>query len=79
MRRSELLEALRAVYGSAYGSTLAADLALAGLGGKTISEALDQGENVDRIWAAFCDEMDADDEVRWYHRSIRRERDAGRT
>ena len=69
MRKSELFEALYAVYGDAYGSSLASDLSLTVLKGRTLLEALDDGEKVDDVWSAFCAEMDADDSVRWYHRS----------
>ncbi|MDO5701201.1 MAG: DUF3046 domain-containing protein [Bowdeniella nasicola] len=72
MRRSELAEALTACFGAAYGSSLAADLALPGLGGRTVNQALEDGEDVDAVWAAFCTEMDAGEDVRWYHRSTRR-------
>lgn len=79
MRRSELFEALTATYGEALGTSLAADLALVQLGGRSMNAALADGIDPAKVWAAFCDEMEADDEVRFYHRSLTRERRAGRS
>ncbi|OKL55176.1 hypothetical protein BSZ39_00285 [Bowdeniella nasicola] len=78
MRRSELFEALRHIYGEALGTSLAADLSLLQLGGRTIDQALADEVPVPKVWAAFCEEMGAGDEVRFYHRSIAREKRAGR-
>lgn len=68
MRRSEIFAALTDTYGADYGYSLACDLSLQQLGGKTLLEALDTNVDLDEAWAAFCVEMDADEAVRFHHR-----------
>lgn len=68
MRRSEIFAALTETYGADYGYSLACDLSLQQLGGKTLLEALETNVDLDQAWAAFCDEMDADASVRFHHR-----------
>lgn len=68
MYHSELYTALIACFGDVNGPSLAQDLALRELGGKTLAEALAEGVSTRVAWAAFCTEMDADEYVQWYHR-----------
>ncbi|MDO5726672.1 MAG: DUF3046 domain-containing protein [Bowdeniella nasicola] len=80
MRRSEIIAALHDSYGSQYGDALANDLCLQQLEGMTLLAALDAGIDHDTAWQAFCDEMDADDTVRFHHRyHWRRSSDTRRT
>jgi Protein of unknown function (DUF3046) len=41
-------------FGSAYAQSVSKDYVLAGLGGRTISQALADGEDVKAIWRAVC-------------------------
>lgn len=68
MYHSELYAALTACFGEVNGPSLAQDLTLRVLGGKTLAEALDEGVPARTAWEAFCTEMDADEYVQWYHR-----------
>jgi hypothetical protein len=41
-------------FGSVYAQSVAKDYVLAGLGGRTIMQALAEGEDVKAIWRAVC-------------------------
>jgi hypothetical protein len=41
-------------FGHVYAQSVAKDFVLAGLGGRTVSQALDEGEDVKAIWRAVC-------------------------
>lgn len=51
-----------------YASSLAKDMVLGPLGGRTAQEALDAGETPRRVWAAICEVNDLPEQVRWHHR-----------
>ena len=44
-----------ATFGALYARSYAADQVLAQLGGRTVQQALDQGEDVKKVWRAVCD------------------------
>ncbi len=46
---------MEARFGPLYARSYAADQVLAELGGRTVQQALDQGEDAKRIWRAVCD------------------------
>lgn len=46
------------VFGPAYAQSWAADFAVAELGGRTVSEALAQGETAKDVWKAVCRTVD---------------------
>lgn len=52
MRLSELWERLRLHTGERYAETYARDQVIGGLQGRTITEALSDGEDVRRVWRA---------------------------
>ena len=52
MRLTDFWSRLDQVFGSAYASSVARDQVLAQLGGRTIVEALDAGENAADVWRA---------------------------
>ena len=68
MKHSEFRRALDETFGSAYGRTLAAELALLPLGSRTADQALSEGVAPQLVWDAVCQEMDLDERVRWRHR-----------
>lgn len=52
MRLSDLWERLRLHVGERYAETYARDQVIGGLDGRTIAEALTEGEDVRRVWRA---------------------------
>jgi hypothetical protein len=45
-------------FGEVYAASVAKDYVLAGIGGRTVSQALADGEDVKAIWQAVCDAFD---------------------
>lgn len=68
MRESEFWNALEWTFGSARGRSLAADLVLSTLGGKSPYEALEAGSAPHDVWLAICEAMDLPAEYRYIHR-----------
>ena len=58
MRLTELWERLSAELGPAYARSWAADTVLAELGGRTVADALAQGEDVKVVWRAVADHLE---------------------
>lgn len=56
MRRSDFWDRLAAVFGGTYVQSIANDQVLTQLGGRTISNALAEGEEVQVIWRAVCEQ-----------------------
>ncbi|TRW45032.1 DUF3046 domain-containing protein [Georgenia yuyongxinii] len=75
MKHSEFWQVVEEAFGAGYGRSLAADLVLTGVGGRTAAQALDAGVAPREVWAALCDEMEVDDATRWRHRRDPKERD----
>jgi hypothetical protein len=46
---------MRAQFGDSYADSVARDHVLTVLGGRTVNQALDEGEDVKVIWAAVCE------------------------
>ncbi|PWH06763.1 DUF3046 domain-containing protein [Brachybacterium endophyticum] len=65
MRRSEYTQLAVHVFGRTLAETYTRELALAPLSGRTPGEAMEQGEDVRRVWTALCDEMDVPESRRW--------------
>lgn len=74
MKHSEFWQVVDAVLGSAYGRSVAADLALPRLGSRTANRALEDGVPPDQVWAAMCEELELPEAARWHHRRDPRER-----
>jgi hypothetical protein len=74
MRHSEFWQAMDAVFGRAYAKSLAADLVLGALGGRTAAEALDAGAEPRDVWNALCDAKDVSEAERWAHLDVKRSR-----
>lgn len=55
MRLTEFWERMREQFGAAYADSLAMDQVLPQLGGRTVAEALEDGEPARRVWRAVCE------------------------
>jgi hypothetical protein len=54
VRLTEFWQRMDEHFGSAYAQSVAKDFVLAGLGGRTVRQALADGEDVKVIWQAIC-------------------------
>lgn len=54
MKLTDLWTRLDLAFGPAYARSVAADQVLPQLGGRTINQALAQGEDALRVWRAVC-------------------------
>jgi DUF3046 family protein len=64
VRLTVFWERMRAQFGEAYAASVAKDYVLAGLGGRTVDQALAQGEDVKAIWRAVCEAFDVPERLR---------------
>jgi hypothetical protein len=55
---------MRAQFGDVYADSVAKDHVLAGLGGRTVNQALADGEDVKVIWRAVCDAFHVPERLR---------------
>jgi Protein of unknown function (DUF3046) len=55
VRLTEFWQRMEAQFGPAYASSIASDQVIAQLGGRTVSQALEDGEETKAIWRAVCD------------------------
>lgn len=51
-------------FGEAYAESLAKDYVMSELGGRTIDQALADGESAKRVWQAVCATFDVPDRLR---------------
>jgi hypothetical protein len=58
MKLSEFWRAISEEFGEAYGRTVAQDMVLGALGGRTAFQALQAGVDAREVWLALCDAMD---------------------
>ncbi|HEV7186148.1 MAG: DUF3046 domain-containing protein [Leifsonia sp.] len=65
MKLSEFQRAVVDEFGSQYGNTLATDLVLGELGGRTAHQALDAGVPAREVWLALCRETGVP-QSHWY-------------
>lgn len=65
MREREFWELLEEVFGRSYGRSLSRDQTLTELGGRTVVEAIADGEEPSLVWNVLCDQMDVPDSRRW--------------
>jgi hypothetical protein len=72
VRHSEFWQAMDEVFGADYARSLAADLTMGALGGRTALEALDAGIAPRQVWQSLCDAMEVPDQRRWAHRDPKR-------
>ena len=54
MRLTEFWQRMEAELGPAYADSFARDYVIAELGGRTVHQALEQGEPAKQVWRAVC-------------------------
>lgn len=65
MRHSEFWQLADAVFGAEYARSLASDIVLSDLGGRSPVQALDDGVPPRDVWVALCDAQDVPEDRRW--------------
>ena len=58
MRLTEFWQRMGDQFGSSYAQSLAVDHVIAGLGSRTVTQALADGDDAKRVWRAVCDEFE---------------------
>ena len=58
MRLTVFWERMNARFGAAYADSVARDLVIARLGGRTVVAALEAGEDPAVVWAAVCEAVE---------------------
>ncbi len=64
VRLTEFWQRMDEHFGSAYAQSVAKDFVLVGLGGRTVQQALTDGEDVKVIWQAICADFPVPDRLR---------------
>jgi Protein of unknown function (DUF3046) len=64
VRLSAFWERMNSQFGENYAASVAKDFVLAGIGERTVSQALADGEDVGVIWRAVCEAFDVPDSLR---------------
>ena len=59
MRLTDFWDRMDTRFGALYARSYAADMVLAELGSRTVSQALADGEDVKAVWRAVCDATQA--------------------
>jgi hypothetical protein len=57
-------ERMRAQFGDTYAESVAKDHVLAGIGGRTVDQALADGEDAKVVWRAVCEEFRVPERLR---------------
>jgi hypothetical protein len=65
VRHSEFWQLLDDEFGPAYARTVARDVVVDALGGRTSEQALAAGVRPQEVWRALCDAMEVPAERRW--------------
>ena len=55
MRLTDFWGRMERRFGAAYAASYAADQVLSTLGGRTVQQALDDGDDAKQVWRAVCD------------------------
>jgi hypothetical protein len=55
---------MRAQFGDSYADSVAKDFVLAGLGGRTVDQALADGVDAKAVWRAVCEAFDVPERLR---------------
>ena len=58
MRLTDFWARMGAVFGEAYAESVARDYVLVQLGGRTVMQALDAGEDTKLVWRAVCEALE---------------------
>jgi len=64
VRLTAFWDLMRAQFGDSYAESVAKDYVIAGLGSRTVNQALAEGEDVKRVWRAVCDAFHLPERVR---------------
>jgi hypothetical protein len=64
VRLTVFWERMRAQFGEAYAESVAKDYVLSGLGGRTVSKALADGEDAKVVWRAVCETFNVPESLR---------------
>jgi hypothetical protein len=64
VRLTEFWERMRAQFGDSYADSVAKDFVLAGLGGRTVDQALADGVDAKAVWRAVCEAFDVPERLR---------------
>lgn len=64
MRLTTFWDRMRAQFGDTYADSVAKDYVLSGLGGRTVSKALADGEDAKVVWRAVCETFDVPESLR---------------
>jgi Protein of unknown function (DUF3046) len=64
VRLTEFRGLMATHFGRVRAASVAADHVFAALGGRTVDQALDVGEDPKRVWFAVCDDFDVPDALR---------------
>jgi hypothetical protein len=64
VRLTEFWEKMRAQFGDVYAESVAKDYVLSALGGRTVNQALADGEDAKVVWRAVCDAFHIPDRKR---------------
>ena len=64
MRLTEFWARMREQFGDVYAESLAKDYVLSNLGGRTVNQALADGEDAKVVWRAVCDTFNVPDSLR---------------
>jgi Protein of unknown function (DUF3046) len=64
VRLTEFWGRMREQFGDVYAESLAKDYVLSNLGGRTVNQALADGEDAKVVWRAVCDTFNVPDSLR---------------
>jgi len=64
VRLTEFWARMKEQFGDVYAESLAKDYVLSNLGGRTVNEALADGEDAKVVWRAVCDTFNVPDALR---------------
>jgi hypothetical protein len=64
VRLTEFWQRMDDQFGAGYAQSVAKDYVIAGLGDRTVSQALADGEEAKKVWRAVCDAFQLPDRLR---------------
>lgn len=64
MRLTEFWRRMDEVFGDGYAQSWARDVTIAGLGGRTVEQALSDGVSAKQVWRAVCQQEDLPSRLR---------------
>jgi len=64
VKLTEFWDRMREQFGDVYAESVAKDQVLAALGGRTVNQALADGEDAKTVWRAVCETFDVPERLR---------------